>query len=493
MLWAQSPDLPVFRPAIPKTWDDSAISAVEVPLADPAGSPKHVSADYYYKIPVRPIYKSYTVFASGHEPPGYADWLKQQEPEIVWDDKGHAPSLTTEANWISAGEIVFDAAIVYDGITTASDVRKPEWYSKTGVLLSRDGAMPFYRYVIRQKGKVELGRLACSACHTRVMADGTTVKGAQGNFSFDRARAYALRSGRFKPEEIDALERGLFAAPWLRPDPIARLAQMSVDQISAAHDDIPPGVAARHRSSFFYPVQVPDLIGVRDRRYLDRTGLQQHRSIVDLMRYAALNQGGDDLASYNGFVPLDNPKFSRLPEPSDPRVGGRYSDEQLYALARYMYSLQPPLNPNRFDALAARGKKVFEREGCAACHALPLGTNNKLTPAEGFAIPQDHLKRYDVLPVVVGTDPGLALQTRRGTGYYKIPSLKGVWYRGMFPHDGSCATLEDWFDRRRLQDDYVPTGFKGYGVKVRAVKGHEFGLNLSSEEKRALLTFLRTL
>src|SRR5437016_9079159 len=89
MLWAQPPDPPAFRPEIPKTWDDAAISDVEVPLADPAGSPKHVSADYYYKIPVRPIYKSYTVFASGHEPPGYADWLKQQEPVIVWDDNGH--------------------------------------------------------------------------------------------------------------------------------------------------------------------------------------------------------------------------------------------------------------------------------------------------------------------------------------------------------------------------------------------------------------------
>jgi hypothetical protein len=211
------------------------------------------------------------------------------------------------------------------------------------------------------------------------------------------------------------------------------------------------------------------------------------------MRYAALNQGGDDLASYNGFVPLDIPRFSKLPEPSDPRVGGRYGDEQLYALALYLYSLQPPPNPNRFDALAARGKRVFEREGCAVCHAPPLYTNNKLTPAEGFAIPKDHLERYDVLPVVVGTDPGLALQTRRGTGYYKIPSLKGVWYRSMFPHDGSCATLEDWFDRRRLQKDYVPTGFRGYGVKARAVKGHEFGLNLSSEDKPALLAFLRTL
>ena len=93
----------------------------------------------------------------------------------------------------------------------------------------------------------------------------------------------------------------------------------------------------------------------------------------------------------------------------------------------------------------------------------------------------------------VGTDPNLALRTRRSTGYYKVPSLKGVWYRGPFEHNGSVATLEDWFDPRRLRDDYVPTGWKGYGAKTRAVKGHEFGLKLSSDDKRALIDFLKTL
>ena len=35
--------------------------------------------------------------------------------------------------------------------------------------------------------------------------------------------------------------------------------------------------------------------------------------------------------------------------------------------------------------------------------------------------------------------------------------------------------------------------FRGYGVSTRAVKGHEFGLNLSPEEKTALIAFLKTL
>jgi hypothetical protein len=64
-------------------------------------------------------------------------------------------------------------------------------------------------------------------------------------------------------------------------------------------------------------------------------------------------------------------------------------------------------------------------------------------------------------------------------------------YRGPFEHNGSVATLEDWFDPRRTQEDYVATGFKrGAG---RAVSGHRFGLGLSEDERAALIAFLKTL
>ena len=114
----------------------------------------------------------------------------------------------------------------------------------------------------------------------------------------------------------------------------------------------------------------------------------------------------------------------------DPGTQTRYGDDQLYALALYLYALKPPMNPNKFDAAAARGREVFKREGCAGCHMPPLYTNNKLTPADGFKVPQAHCQKYDILPMSVGTNPNLTMKARRGTGYYKVPSLKGVWYRG---------------------------------------------------------------
>lgn len=473
-----------FSPVIPQVWNDEEIATLEVPTADPVSAPKHITADYYYRIPVRPMYKSYTVYAPGKEPPGYMEWLKQQQPETVFDQT----SLKTEEDWIKAGEMIFDAPIFYDAVVKASDVQNKAWYEKINPPLAKDGSLPYFRYVVREKGKVELGTISCGMCHTRVLPDGTVAKGAQGNFPFEHAVVQAVTQG-FTTERARAFERSFFAAPWINPDPLAAIDKASLDDIANWHQAMPPGVIARQGTSLFYPPQTPDLIGVKDRKYLDHTGLQTHRSIADMMRYAALNQGANDLTSYNGFIPAAR-DFRTLPAPST-RL--RYSDEQLYALSLYIYSLKPPANPNRFDNLAARGQKVFAREGCAVCHTPPLYTNNKLTPVDGFKVPENHLKRYDIMPLSVGTDPYLALKTRRGTGYYKVPSLKGVWYRGPFEHNGSVATLEDWFDPRRLSETYVPTGFRGVGIETRAIKGHAFGLKLSAQDLKALIAFLKTL
>jgi hypothetical protein len=239
------------------------------------------------------------------------------------------------------------------------------------------------------------------------------------------------------------------------------------------------------------PIKIPDLFDIKDRKYFDATGLVRHRDLGDLMRYAALNQDGDFLARHGNFIPQE--AFEPLPPDPSQYVLGRYSDEQLYALALYVYSLNPPPNPNRLDSMAARGQKIFEREGCAGCHTPPLYTNNKLSPVAGFKIPAGHYKDYDLKEICVNTNPDLALRTRRGTGYYKVPSLRHVWARGPLQHSGAVATLEDWFNPDRTENDFVPTGFIGYGVKTRAVEGHPFGLELSEENRKALIAFLKTL
>jgi hypothetical protein len=470
-----------FAPDIPRTWEKAAVATMELSLANREFSPVHIDEASYYRIPERVIYKSYPVYAPGREPAGYMEWLKTAEPEVAFDPS----ALSTQQQWVSAGEIVFNAPTsLHPVFFTAQDLHDPNFFRETGMPVARDGTIPFARWLVRKKGVVELGSMSCATCHTRILEDGTVVTGAQGNNPNDREGARLLR----KSAEILGQEKMLaevqgfarqFELPWL-PDDINRLTRsMNLNQLIAAGEAIPPGVTARANTSILLPPQIPDLIGVRERRFLDHTGLVHHRNIGDLMRYSSLAQ---DVFSADRYGSPINASSS-VPV-------ARYSDPQLYALALYVYSLRPPPNPNRFDASAARGKALFAKLKCASCHTPPLYTNNKLVPVEGFRTPAD---AADVIPISIGVDPRYTLQTHKGTGFYKVPSLKGVWYRGPFGHNGSAATLEDWFDPARLGPEYVPTGFKGYDRKARSIPGHPFGLQLSPSERTELIAFLKTL
>jgi hypothetical protein len=481
----QAEDNGHFRPDIPKVWDVAALKDQEIPVVVPKYSPKPFSADYYYKIPVRTIYKSYPIYAPGRAPAGYLEKLSKLEPEVAFDSK----KLRTKEDWIRAGELVFEAPVAYNSaFVTPEMASDPKWYAHTGVRLTADGIMPYARYVVRERGKVDVGNLSCSMCHTRVLGDGTVVKAGPGNFPFDNTNGYLARRQPFEQTRYDFL--GLFSVPWI-PERQRQFEGYGREEIATIFDSIPMGVLARNRSSPFFPPAVPDLRGVRDRHYLDKTALNQNRGIVSLMRYAAMAEGLEFFLSFDGFIPSGGSKFDTLPPPESL---SRFSEEQLYALAMWLSSLDPITNPDPPPyLLSTAGKKIFDREGCSGCHTPPLYTSNKITPAKGFSVPQQHKAQYDIALIVVGTDPTLTMETRRGTGYYKVPPLRGVWYRGPFEHNGSVATLEDWFDPSRLRDDYLPTGFKGYGIQTRAVKGHEFGLRLTSEERKALIAFLRTL
>jgi hypothetical protein len=469
-----------FKPEIPKVWDEEAVERFELPLAQRDRSPKHMSSAEYYALKVRPIYKTYPMYEAGKEPAGYLEWLKQQEPEVVFDPA----KLKTKEDWIAAGKLVFEhEPLVFP-------LPKNGVFFKTPLSASKDGELPPFipgnRYIIRKKGVLEVGINSCAGCHTRVMPDGSYLAGAQGVVDFRNDEATIQRANNIKPEVLARRRESawvLFGAPWVESKEkfFERLSKEElVRQVSASH----PGVIARQGTSGSHPPHIPSLIGVKNHKYLDSTGFARHRSIGDLARYAVTNQGLDTMAHYGDFQP------SVKETPFSSEKGTRYSDEQLYALALYIYSLEAPKNPNPVDDLAKRGQKVFARQGCAGCHTPPLYTNNKLTPAKGFTVPADLRKSDEILDVSVGTDTTLALKARRGTGFYKVPSLRGVWYRNAFGHGGWVDTLEEWFDPSRVKSDYVP---KGYWMQPGPVEGHEFGLKLSPEDRKALIAFLKTL
>jgi hypothetical protein len=140
------------------------------------------------------------------------------------------------------------------------------------------------------------------------------------------------------------------------------------------------------------------------------------------------------------------------------------------ALAAYVTSLADSLASLEAAAGASpRGADVFA-SACTGCHAPPRLTG-------------------DPVPLgVIGTDPTLGLSSSRGTGSYRVPSLHGVGTRGPLLHDGTLASVDAMFDPARLSPDFAG-GLHGSGP----VEGHRFGLELSSDDRDALLGYLHAL
>jgi mono/diheme cytochrome c family protein len=475
---------------IPRVWDEDALADWATPLAGLNERPTHMSAAEYYAISEENL-RTYPVYMPGREPAGYWDSIVRAGPQpLIEPDK-----LATQADWVAAGERVFFDAVVlrtFDAkvIATARDRAAMEALG-TGPL--PDGTVNSLRWVPTKDG-VALGFTNCGACHLLFLPDNTRVPGASSFAlpnTFRNGVGGAIRAAeRTLPGEtpfsfdgsIGSAAYQAYGAPWVADPAGERLRDITQAEFNAhIAAGIRGGGVARFNGSILYPTKIPDLIGIKDRKYIDHTGTHRHRDIGDLMRYAAL-------VSFAEAVDFAG---TRVIEADTKRFATRLSDEALYALALYVYSLQPPANPNPFDAQAEAGQKLFARERCGRCHTPPLYTNNKLTLAKGFTPPKDAAE--DVLHVSVGTDPNLALRTRKGTGYYKVPSLKGVWYRGHYLHDGAVGSLEELFDPGRLSDDHVRGGFAPPFAKTAAILGHEYGLDLTIEERAQLIAFLRTL
>jgi hypothetical protein len=497
--WMAAPaDTKHGTPEIPKTWDEAALADWPTPIAGLNVRPTHMSAKEYYALPVENL-KTYPVYFPGREPEGYWDMLQHIGPQPLIEPE----KLKTETDWIDVGRRVFDEADqlherVFDPRLIAA-ARRAETFEQAHTSPLPDGTLYFLRWVPTRQG-VALSLGNCNICHLRFLPDGTRIPGAPSFSGVVRGPQFRnplvgeihdasrVLSGDapfvMGPEPLGMWLYQSYGLPWKKDDIHERLKiSTRAEYIALLGAFGRSGGIPRWNGSIFYPAKIPDLIGMRSRKYIDHTATHLHRGIGDLMRYAALVSFAEpiDFGPYHVLLPATK------------RVQARLPDEALYALALYIYFLKPPSNPNPFDQRARAGQEIFTREGCPSCHTPPLYTSNKITLASGFTPPKDVPATLDVLHISVGTDPGLALATRKGTGYYKIPSLKGVWYRGHYLHDGSLASLEEMFDPDRLKDTHIPGGFIPLGEKVHAIKGHEFGLKLKLEEREQLVAFLRTL
>ena len=499
-LAAAQADSKAWTPDIPKTWDEAALVDWATPVAGLNVRPTHISPKDYYSLAVENL-RTYPVYFPGREPAGYWEMLQRVGPKPLIEPE----KLKTETDWIEAGRRVFDEADhlhlrTFDPKFVAA-ARSRETFEQANTKPLPDGTVFGSRWVPTKQG-VALSFGNCSNCHLVYLSDGTRVPGAPSFAEVSRTRDPKYRNPlinlvqfanhivtggtpfRMGLEPLGMWLYRAYGVPWRKDDineRVKAITKPEYDALGAA--TVRGGGVPRWNGSLYYPAKIPDLIGIKERKYIDHTATHLHRGIGDLMRYAALVSFAET---------VDYGPYHMLGEDTK-RVQARLPDEALFALALYIYSLQPPRNPNLFDEKAKTGQTIFVREGCPNCHTPPLYTSNKITLAQGFDPLEDRPATLDILGVSVGTDPGLALMTRKGTGYYKVPSLKGAWYRGHYLHDGSVASLEEMFDQDRLKESHVPGGWKPLGSPTHAIKGHEFGLHLDMAEREQLIAFLRTL
>ena len=195
------------------------------------------------------------------------------------------------------------------------------------------------------------------------------------------------------------------------------------------------------------PVAIPDLFGLRHEVVLTQAGTINHTSPLAL----AIRQD----------TQLTHANHQRIRPPR----------ELAWALAMFLYSLEPP-PPTLRGGIGeiVRGAGVFASTGCRGCH------DNAAYAGRALAA------------TTIGTDPALANGQARGTGRYRVAPLLDVANAAPYLHHGAVRSLDELLSPARLAADY-----RGGLLRPGAIAGHEFGTQLASADRAALIAFLTIL
>lgn len=184
----------------------------------------------------------------------------------------------------------------------------------------------------------------------------------------------------------------------------------------------------------------------------------------------------------------------------------------------YLLDLAPPEYPYPVDEAAAeRGWAVF-RAQCAECHEIGGPKVGTVTPVDEVGTDRHRLDSFTQVLVddfhSIQEGPFKFNAYRKTEGYSNLP-IDGLWARAPYLHNGSVPTLRDLLSPvaertasfERGSDVYDPErmGFVSGPPQVGAAftqdasvpgngnAGHTYGTDLSDEEKRDLIEYLKTL
>jgi cytochrome c peroxidase len=158
------------------------------------------------------------------------------------------------------------------------------------------------------------------------------------------------------------------------------------------------------------------------------------------------------------------------------------SYQSKYDMGRQTFPPGPPPPPNavfpNFTAQENRGKELFlgPQGGCAPCHG-----------SETFTAPLEKNNGLDAM--VVDRGFGAVTNNPAQDGLFKAGSLRNVELTAPYMHDGRFNTLEEVIE-------HYNSGVKNHpnlSPQLRLPNGNPRLLNLSPQDKAALVAFLKTL
>jgi hypothetical protein len=181
--------------------------------------------------------------------------------------------------------------------------------------------------------------------------------------------------------------------------------------------------------------------------------------------------------------------------------------------------IRPPQYPFAIDQAAAKRGAAFFEAKCVACHGGPESDKRLYPVAEVGTDPRratlftqkeaDGFNKFLAELEIAGYEPPKKVGLR-STGKYFAASLNGAWARSPYLHNGSVRTLRELltlpneraatFHRGSHRYDPAQMGYTDEGAYVldaskpgNANSGHDYGTDLSTVEKTALIEYLKTL
>ncbi|MSR62980.1 MAG: hypothetical protein EXS08_11100 [Planctomycetes bacterium] len=153
-----------------------------------------------------------------------------------------------------------------------------------------------------------------------------------------------------------------------------------------------------------------------------------------------------------------------LPTGVDPLAEPELSAETIARVNDYVRFLAPPA-PARLVEAGQRGKILFERVGCAACHVPSLRTGDH----EVRALRNQVLFAYsDFLLHDMGPELADICMADAESAEFRTEPLMGLRHNGRFLHDGRAATIRAAIDAHGGEAALARDAFVALGERERA-------------------------